>query len=81
VRPGNFEKGGVRLGGRGEGKVNAREKTMFWHDPDTWKELWCDVGQRTGTEWDVEASFAKEEMETWVEWKGIASLEFCVRRV
>lgn len=28
---------------------------MFVHDDETWRKLWKDVGEATGTEWDVDA--------------------------
>lgn len=29
--------------------------TMFFHDVETWKKMWHEAGELTGTEWDVKA--------------------------
>ena len=54
-------------------------RTMFRHDPDTWKKLWEDIGQETGTEWEVEV-----DMADWVspEWQqdGARRMAYSVRR-
>lgn len=57
------EKGSVVFG-RQVGGVKGREVreeanvggVMMRHDPETFKEMWEEVGRRTGTKWRVEAS-------------------------
>lgn len=32
-------------------------KSRYWHNPASWVKLWQQVGEETGTKWDVEADF------------------------
>lgn len=36
-------------------------RSHFRHNPQSWKELWHRVGERTGTRWDVEADLSAPE--------------------
>ncbi|KAJ5201844.1 uncharacterized protein N7498_006507 [Penicillium cinerascens] len=64
-------------------KANA--PTIYRHNPTTWKQLWEQVGQETGSKWEVECSMEKWEgldrsfgknrdVERW-------KMKFVVRRV
>lgn len=43
-----------------EAAGNARRP--YRHDLGTWKELWDEVGRRTGTKWEVKNEFSEKEM-------------------
>ena len=52
------------LVGRQVGNIQGREfpkrsgssdSMMFRHDVSTWKQMWKDIGDETGTQWDVQA--------------------------
>ena len=59
--------------------------TAFWHNPDTWSELWKQVGQETGTEWKVEATLGAEDlskrMKTNLVPSGTRFMTFTIRRL
>jgi SAM-dependent methyltransferase len=38
------------------------EKKRYRHNPQSWKELWDEVGEATGTKWKVDASFEDKEL-------------------
>lgn len=49
---------------KGGAKVleTAKSKaTYFWHDEETFKELWKQVGEETGTKWVAEATLKSSE--------------------
>ena len=48
-----------------ENSLGTRE--VFWHSPETWREMWEEVERGTGTRWEVQA-----ELRTWEEmgWRG-----------
>jgi hypothetical protein len=56
---------GSLLVGRQGGRVEAGEfnhqvgsdKSLYWHNPDSFARLWKQVGDETGTEWEVNAYF------------------------
>lgn len=46
-----------------ENAQNAVEiTTKYWHSPSTFRQMWTEVGERTGTKWDVEARFVGADM-------------------
>ncbi|KAF9630887.1 putative methyltransferase domain-containing protein [Lasiodiplodia theobromae] len=48
--------------GVSESWTHGKKAERFVHDPTTWRELWDEVGQRTGTKWEVvEARLKKVE--------------------
>jgi SAM-dependent methyltransferase len=34
----------------------------YWHNPDSWARLWKQVGDETGTKWDVQSSLGEEDL-------------------
>ena len=86
---------GSLLVGRQVGNVKGQEvphrsnpnSHMFRHDVSTWKKMWKDIAEETGTQWDVQA-----ELLDWpglpggsgpAEWQnqGVRRLTFSVRRM
>ena len=61
--------------------------TRFFHNPETWQEMWRRIQRETGTEWEVESSL--HLLKEWggqdedYAWMGphARGLEFMVRRV
>ncbi|KAL2012671.1 hypothetical protein VTN00DRAFT_196 [Thermoascus crustaceus] len=54
------------------GEGDAQEGTVkitakYWHSPSTFRQMWTEVGERTGTKWDIEARFigASEIAVSW----------------
>lgn len=74
------EKGSIILG-RQAGNIHPgeiphrinKEGTMYQHDPSSWKKMWEEVGERTGTSWRVEATFSDQEATE--QGKGFASVD------
>lgn len=80
------------LVGRQVGNVKAHEEessasgsgSMYLHDVESWKQMWKEIGDETGTQWEVEAV-----LEDWplvgnrVSWhkEGTKRIHFAVRRV
>jgi len=80
------------LVGRQVGNVKAHEKesaasgsgNMFLQNVDSWKQMWKEIGEETGTDWDVKAT-----LEDWplpgstVSWhqEGTKRIFFSVRRL
>lgn len=83
---------GSLLVGRQVGNVAAHEETsrasgsgsMFLQNPESWKQMWKEIGEETGTEWKVDA-----ELREWpvvgqaVSWhrEGTRRIFFSVRRL
>lgn len=70
------------------GTIGAAGSTSkFYHNPDTWQDIWRQIEEETGTEWAVESSL--HELKEWgleeedSVWMGPAArgFEFIVRRV
>ena len=65
----------------------AGSTSRFFHTPDTWKEMWRQVQEETGSEWVVESSL--HNLREWglededLTWMGPAArgFEFIVRRI
>lgn len=47
-------------GGRKVGPDELVKSPFFMHSPDTWKKLWAEVSEETGTRWECTA-----ELKTW----------------
>jgi hypothetical protein len=68
------KKGSVVLG-RQVGNVEAGERvprtnekqTMFRHNEESFKQMWVEVGEATGTTWSVDVEIFKEDRNT-VKW-------------
>lgn len=85
---------GSLLVGRQVGNVQGGEfphrtnpkQVMYRHDVETWKQMWKDVGDETGTKWDVQAElldwpgFVGKDGPAWNA-EGARRLQFSVRRV
>lgn len=39
----------------GEYSHRTNSEMMFRHDPSSWKQMWDEIGQETGSKWDVQA--------------------------
>ncbi|KAJ9193116.1 hypothetical protein DTO021D3_3854 [Paecilomyces variotii] len=66
-------KPGAMVIGRQVGSTNPREVsrafsapelkrnsgTRYWHSPETFRQMWVEVGEKTGTKWDVDVDFIK----------------------
>jgi hypothetical protein len=56
---------GSLLVGRQGGRVEAGEfnnqmgsdKSLYWHNPESFAKLWKQVGEETGTEWEAKSYF------------------------
>ena len=62
------QKKGSILVGRQVGNVNPkeyvgpqREKSRFWHNAESWKRMWEEVGQATDSKWNVEVTLVGVE--------------------
>ncbi|KAH7092206.1 hypothetical protein FB567DRAFT_614085 [Paraphoma chrysanthemicola] len=42
-------------------KIN-KVHTAFWHNVESWEKLWKQVGEETGTQWDVKSSLGEEDL-------------------
>jgi SAM-dependent methyltransferase len=53
-----------RQGGKPEAGSFAHIKKLsaFWHNPESWEKMWKQVGEETGTEWQVKAAFGEEDL-------------------
>jgi SAM-dependent methyltransferase len=34
----------------------------YWHNPESWAKLWKQVGDETGSEWEVKSAFGEEDL-------------------
>ena len=66
----------------------TRKGYMYRHDLDTWSQMWKEIGEETGTKWDVQAKLYEWKLGTHAnkqaqsyQHEGAMRLEFCVRRV
>ncbi|KAF2822198.1 hypothetical protein CC86DRAFT_373368 [Ophiobolus disseminans] len=60
---------GVMVFGRQGALVDAgsfeyanKEQRAYWHNVESWDKLWKQVGDETGTKWEVEASLGEEDL-------------------
>ncbi|KAF1835161.1 hypothetical protein BDW02DRAFT_298696 [Decorospora gaudefroyi] len=83
--------GGLLIGRQG-GKPEAgslgnvvKEMNPFWHNPESWAQMWEQVGKETGTEWKVAATLGDEDltrrMKTQLVPAGTRFMTFTIRRV
>jgi hypothetical protein len=85
---------GRHIGNENPGDYNkpgySGERGRFRHNPQTWTELWDEVGEATGTQWKVEAElqprgsvFKEAENKLFHNRRGAGArrLKFVVRRV
>lgn len=64
---------GSLLVGRQVGNVTSGQfphrtnpcQSMYRHNPESWKQMWKDIGEETGTQWDVQAQL--------LDWAGVGS--------
>jgi hypothetical protein len=49
---------GRQLGAGASGEIESRvdNKTRFWHNAESFKKLWKQVGDETGSKWDVDVT-------------------------
>lgn len=81
---------GSLIVGRQVGNVEAGEianrvttsKMMFRHNDESWKAMWKEIGDETGTQWDVQAKLLEWDSThtTWSD-KSVRRLQFSVRRL
>jgi len=55
-------------------------RTNYRHDPDTWKKLWEDIGEETGTKWEVEVEMQDLVSREWQQ-DGARRMAYSVRRI
>ena len=83
---------GSLIVGRQGGKVEAgsfahikKEMTAFWHNSESWTNMWRRVGEETGTEWKTEAVLGEEDVSKRMKTSrvpvGTRFMTFTVRRV
>ena len=77
-----------RQGGKPEAGSFAhvmKEMTAFWHNPESWAKMWKQVGDETGTDWEVQAVLGEEDlskrMKTCLVPAGTRFMTFTIRRV
>ncbi|CAN9227992.1 unnamed protein product [Alternaria alternata] len=77
-----------RQGGKPEAGSFAhvmKEMTAFWHNPESWAKMWKQVGDETGTDWEVQAVLGEEDlskrMKTSLVPAGTRFMTFTIRRV
>ena len=62
-----------------------KEMTAFWHNPESWAKMWKQVGDETGTDWEVQAVLGEEDlskrMKTSLVPAGTRFMTFTIRRV
>jgi len=63
-------------------------QAVYWHNVESWKRLWNQVGEETGSEWRVEAELGEEDLskrmgmgEMKLIPKGSRFMTFTIRRV
>lgn len=73
-------------GGEFEHRTNTTQK-MFRHDVETWKQMWKEIGEETGTSWEADATLREwhgvipsGSEQSWQP-EGVRQLAFSVRRV
>jgi hypothetical protein len=80
------------LVGRQVGNVRAHEKesaasgsgNMFLHNVESWKQMWKEIGEETGTKWEVQATLKDWSLAgSMVSWhqEGTKRIFFSVRRL
>ncbi|EOA90459.1 hypothetical protein ACJQWK_08078 [Exserohilum turcicum] len=77
-----------RQGGQPQaGKIAhlMKDVNAFWHNVESWKDMWKKVGEETGTEWTVEAKLGEEDlskrMKTQLIPPATGFMTFVIRRV
>jgi hypothetical protein len=77
-----------RQGGKPEAGSFAhvmKEMTAFWHNPESWAKMWKQVGDETGTDWEVQAVLGEEDlskrMKTSLVPAGTRFMTFTIRRL
>jgi hypothetical protein len=77
-----------RQGGMPEaGKISQAKKELnsYWHNPESWARLWKQVGDETGSEWEVTSSLGEEDLTKRMNAKivpaGTRFLTFTIRRL
>ena len=62
-----------------------KEQRAYWHNPESWARMWKQVGDETGTKWEVESSLGEEDlakrMNTSLVPPGSRFMTFTIRRV
>jgi SAM-dependent methyltransferase len=60
---------GVMVFGRQGGKAEAgsfvhvkKDQTAYWHNAESWAKLWKQVGDETGSKWEVDATLGEEDL-------------------
>lgn len=63
----------------------VKKQKAYWHDPDTWADLWEKVGEETGSEWKVDVHLGEEDLTKRMNAKivpaGTRFMTFSIRRV
>lgn len=63
----------------------SKDQTAFWHNPESWSRLWKQVGDETGTKWNVGATLGEEDLSRKMKSQlvpvGTRFMTFVVRRV
>jgi hypothetical protein len=83
---------GVLVFGRQGGNPQAgaivhviKDQTAYWHNPESWARLWKQVGEETGSKWEVEAFMGEEDLTKRMNAKivpaGMRFMTFSIRRV
>lgn len=58
---------------------------LFWHNLESWKRMWKQVGEETGTEWEIEASVKPEDWSEMIKTRlvppKLGYMKFTVRRL
>ncbi|KAF1345049.1 hypothetical protein BDV97DRAFT_40293 [Delphinella strobiligena] len=78
--------------GRHFGNVNGRElvfkqRSMYFHNVESWKRMWTEIGDETQTQWDVHAELLEDSPDVAARAKEIGApegsrrLSFSVRRL
>lgn len=83
---------GSTIIGRQGGQLEAgniahvtKDKSVYWHNPESWAKMWEQVGRETGTEWKAESLFDSEDLSTRMKTNIIPAstrlMRFTIRRV
>jgi len=59
---------------------SAPSKTMYRHDPETWRKMWKEIGEETGTDLEVEVVMGDWAAPAWQQ-DGALRMTYSVRRV
>ncbi|KAH7068255.1 hypothetical protein BKA63DRAFT_423186 [Paraphoma chrysanthemicola] len=66
-------------------KIN-KVHTAYWHNVESWEKLWKQVGEETGTQWDVKSSLGEEDLSNRLRMSslvpsGTRYMTFTIRRI